>query len=99
MRGRREHELPVGIEELIEEIEQLFLGALLAGEQMDVVQEQCRRAAVARAPPVHAVSVDRRDQLIDEALRRETRDDRVLLLRQLETDGIEQVCLDRKSVV
>src|SRR5437899_1802654 len=93
VRGRREHQLPLGVEKLVEEIEELLLRPLFAGGQVDVVEQQRGAAAVARAPPVYAVAVDRADQLIDEPLRRETRHDRTTLLRQLEADRIQQVGL------
>src|SRR2546427_9443541 len=47
-----------------------LLGPLLAGDQMNVVEQQRRGATVAGPPPVHVVAVDRRDQLVDERLGR-----------------------------
>jgi hypothetical protein len=67
---RREDELPFGVDEMIEQIEQLLLGPFLAREQLDVVEQQRGRAPIARSPPIHAIAVDRGDQLVHERLSR-----------------------------
>jgi len=98
VRGRGEHQLPLGVEELVEEVEELLLRPFFAGKQVDVVEQQRGAAPVACAPPVHTVAVDRGDQLINEPLRREARNDRTALLRQLEADRMQQVCLAQTTL-
>src|SRR5207237_469019 len=46
---RREDELPLLVLEQVEQVEQLLLRALLARDEMDVVEQQRGRTAVARA--------------------------------------------------
>ena len=49
-RGRREHELPAGIDQAVEEHEQLVLRPVLGGDEVDVVEQERGRPAVARPP-------------------------------------------------
>ena len=91
MGGRREDQLAVRVEKLVEQVEELFLRAFLPRQELNVVEQERGGAAIACPPPIHAIPVDRRDQLVDEPLSRQTRDNRALLPGQLETDGVQQV--------
>src|SRR5258705_6238606 len=69
----------------VECVEELFLRALLTGEELDVVDEEPVEAAIALAELLALLSADRVDELVGEllarrvgdALLRMTRDDRV----------------------
>src|SRR5216684_3119539 len=98
MGGRREDQLAVRIEKLVEQVEELFLRAFLPGQELNVVEQERGGAAIACPPPIHAIPVDRRDQLVDERLSRQTGDNRALLLGQLETDGVQQVRLAESAL-
>ena len=54
--------------ERIEGVEELLLGALLVGEELDVVDQQHVDRPVALAEGGHAVETDRVDELVDELL-------------------------------
>ncbi len=64
--GRREDHLAARFGEDVEEQEQLVLGTLLVGDQMNVVEEQRRGPAVAGTPGPDGVAVDGLDELAGE---------------------------------
>ena len=73
-RVAREHDLLPGLGQRVEDVEQLFLRALLAGDELHVVDEQRVGGAVARAPPLDRAVLERGDQLVDESLRADAGD-------------------------
>jgi hypothetical protein len=63
--------LLLGLEEFVEGVEELLLDALLAGEEVDVVDEQDVDLAVALAELGERILLDGVDELVGELLRRE----------------------------
>ena len=90
----REDDLLAVLVDRIERVEELFLGAFLVRDELDVVDEQQVDPAVARPEVVDLALLDAGDELVgellaggvDHALARELRDDRV-------ADGVHQVGL------
>ena len=66
--ARNDELLALGVER-VEDVEQLFLRALLAGDELHVVEQQRVGLAIARAPTIDGALLQRRDQLVDEQLR------------------------------
>ena len=88
-------DLAAGLGERVEGVEELFLGPLLACDELDVVdQEEVDAVAVALTEAGHVARGDRRDQVIHEALGREVADaeGRVGLQRG-EAGGLHEVGL------
>ena len=80
--------------ERVERVEELFLRAVAAGEEVDVVDHQHVDVAVAVAELVHVAVLDRVDELVDEAVARQIEDARVgVALEHLLADGLQQVRL------
>ena len=65
------HDLLLRVVERVERVEELGLRAFLAGEELDVVDEQHVDAAVALAEVEDAVVADRVDHLVHEPLGRD----------------------------
>ena len=70
-----QHDLLVGLEQRVERVEELVLRAVLAGEELDVVDQQHVAAlAVLAAELVHLPVADAVDVLVHERLGREVQD-------------------------
>ena len=69
----REHELLARRVEVVEDVEELFLRALLARHELHVVDQQCVGRAVARTEPLDLSFLQRGDELVDEQLRTDAR--------------------------
>ena len=90
----RQHDLLALVVDGVEGVEELLLGPLLVGDELDVVDEQQVDPPVARPEVVDPALLDAGDELVgellagdvDDALAREARDDRV-------ADGVHQVRL------
>ena len=67
----RQDDLPVGLVEVVERVEELLEGFLLALEELDVVDQQHVDAAVTALERVPAVRMHRVDELVEERLRRD----------------------------
>ena len=89
-----EDHLVLALEQLVEGVEELFLRALLAGEELDVVDQQRIERAVRGLELVHRVVLQRPHHVADEALRVHVGDARlrVALLDQVR-DGVHQMGL------
>ena len=91
--GRQDDLLAVLVDR-VERVEELFLGPLLVGDELDVVDEQQVDAPVARAELVDLALLDAGDELVGELLARGVDD---ALAREaaehLVADGVHQVGL------
>ena len=88
------HDLLARLIELVEGVEELLLGALLAGDELDVVDHQNVDRAVARPELVGLLAHDRLDQLVGEALRRDVEHLEPVVCRQRPVaDGVQEVSL------
>ena len=67
----REDDLLMAVEERVEGVEKFLLGALLAAEELDVVDQEQVRLAVALAEFDQVVVLDRVDEFVDEEFARE----------------------------
>jgi hypothetical protein len=76
----REDHLPLGHEVLVG-VEELFLGALLAGQELDVVDQEEVDRAVPLAELRGLVVADRGDQVVGELLARQVLDPEVRVAR------------------
>ena len=93
-RSERQHDLLAVLVDRVERVEELFLGPLLVGDELDVVDEEEVDPAVAGPELVDLALLDRGDELVgellarrvDDALARELGDDLV-------ADGVHQVGL------
>src|SRR5207302_10033825 len=66
----REHELLPRFIECVERVKELLLRPFFSREELDVVEEKGVDLPVAVAKLLHTVVTDRRDQLVDEGIRR-----------------------------
>ena len=90
----REDDLLARLVEVVERVEELFLRALLARDELDVVDQEQVDRAIARAELRRAVEANRVDELVGEALRREIDDGQAREeLGGLVADGVQQVRL------
>ena len=93
-RSERQHDLLAVLVDRVERVEELLLGPLLVGDELDVVDEEQVDPPVAGAELVDLALLDRGDELVrellgrgvDDALARELGDDLV-------ADGVHQVGL------
>ena len=63
-----EDDLPLGLVQRVEGVEELLLGLLVGGEELDVVDHQDVRVAVAVAELVQLAALDGLDEVVDERL-------------------------------
>src|SRR5437879_4128877 len=79
--------------ERIEGVEELFFGAVLAGQKLNVVDEQHVDGAVLVAELAHARGGDGTDDLVGELFRRQV-DDALArkTVMDLMADGVHEVC-------
>ncbi len=78
----------------VEGVEELLLGAFLAGDELDVVDQQDVDAPVALAELLGLLSADRVDELVGELLARRVGDPLLRVARQDRVpDGVHQVRL------
>jgi hypothetical protein len=83
--------------EVVEDVEQLLLRPLLAGDELHVVDEQHVGRPIAGAEALDLSFLERGDQLVDEQLRADAGHARraVAATRELVADRVEQVRLPR----
>ena len=88
----RQDDLAVAVEQGVEGVEELFLGTILAGEELDVIDQQGVRLAEAPAE-LHQLSVlDGRNELVGELLGGHINDlGALLLLHDAVADGMQEV--------
>ena len=87
-------DLLLRVVERVEDVEELLLGAVLAGDELDVVDEQDVDRAVLLAEGGQAIEADGVDHLVDEAIGRDVEDVEALLAGQdVVADGVHQVRL------
>ena len=90
----REHDLAAGLVERVEGVEELLLEALLALEELDVVDEQEVVVAVALLEALDALVAERVDEVVDERLARHVAHRHVPgVLHHVLRDRLEQVRL------
>ena len=90
----RDDDLLVGIVEGVEGVEELFLGGLLARDELDVVHQQQVGHAVLHPEVLGAAGADGRDQLVGELLTGDIHDDEVGVgALDLGLDGRQQMGL------
>ena len=91
----RDDDLLVGLVERVERVEELFLRLRLAGEKLDVVdEEQVAPLAVARAELVHPLVLERLHELVHEPLGADVDDARArALLADAVRDRVDEVRL------
>ena len=77
----RKHDLFMPVEERVEGVEKFFLRALLAAEELDVVDQEQIGLPIAFAEFHQLVVLDRVDEFVDEKLARKIHDLRVFLFR------------------
>ncbi len=95
----RQDDLLSGLEQVVEGVEELLLDALLAGEELDVVEQHDVGVAVALAELDHPVLLQRLDEVVRELLGREVGDARVRVVAQDGVpDGVHQVGLAEAGV-
>ena len=63
-----EHQLPAGVVERVEGVEELLLGLGLAGEELDVVDQEHVDVAVEALEAVERLAVERGDEAVGERL-------------------------------
>ena len=92
--ARDDELLAVGVQR-VEYVEQLFLRALFARDELHVVEQQRRCRAISRAPAVDGAFLKRADQLVDEELCGHARDRRSASCSMHEpiADRVEQMRL------
>ena len=89
-----EHDLLVRLVDRVEGVEELLLSLLLAGDELDVVDQQQLHVAVAVAERRHAVIADGLDQFVDEGLGGEVHDPRPgVALEETVADRVQQMGL------
>ena len=95
-----EHDLAAGLVEGVERVEQLLLEALLALDELDVVDEQhVGRVAVLAPEGVLGAVPDRLDVVVEERLGRDVADQEVGVVLPHEVgDGLEEVGLAQAGV-
>ncbi len=87
-------DLPVLLVQRVEGVEELLLRAVLAGQEMDVVDDEQVRVAVSMAEVARLVALDGGDELVDEGVAGEVKDARFRLgCQHALGDGLEQVRL------
>ncbi len=75
-------------------MEELLLGALLVGQELDVVDQQHVDRAIALAKPRHAVEPQRADEVVDELLGRQVHQLELgPAAQELVADGVQQMGL------
>mgnify|MGYP003602457872 CR=1 FL=1 len=87
------HDLLVAVEQRVEGVEELLLDALLAAEELHVVDQQHVHAAVLLAELHQRVVRQRVDVLVGEFLGRHVRDARAGLEPRIVADGVHEVRL------
>ena len=93
-RVARDDDLLSRLVEVVERVEELFLGPLLARDELDVVDQEQVDRAIARAELGGAIVADRVDQLVGESLRGEIRDRHAREeAHGLMTDGVQEMRL------
>ena len=94
-----EHDLPAGLVDGVERVEELFLRGLLALEELDVVHQQQVDFAVAAAELAHLAGLDGGDELVGELLGADVREaERRGAAQQLVGDGLHEVRLAESGV-
>ncbi len=89
-----DHDLLHGLVQRVEGVEELFLGAFLLGQELDVVHQQHVHVAELVAEADHLVVTQRVDHLVGELLAGDVADGRLgLAALDLVTDGLHQVGL------
>ena len=89
-----EHDLLLRVVQRVEGVEELGLRAFLAGDELDVVDEQHVDAAVALAEIEHAVVADRVDHLVHEPLGRDVGQlQMTVVLQHVVADRVHQMRL------
>src|SRR5262249_35572150 len=92
--GGRHHELVPRVVEVVEVVEYLVVGAPVAGDEVDVVDEEEIDGAVLGAKLGCAVVADGVDEVVREPLRREIEQAKLWIEpRDLVTDSVQQVSL------
>ena len=82
------------LEQLVEGVEKLLLGAFFAAEDLDVVDQQHVGRAVVPVERLHAVELDAVDHLVHEALAGDVDDLHAgVVIHQRAADGVHQVRL------
>ena len=90
----REHELPPGLIQGVERVEELLLGAGLAGEELDVVDEQDVGVAVGVLEGVDRLGAQRADEVVGEGLGGGVADGgTTAVVQDVVADGMEEVGL------
>jgi hypothetical protein len=79
--------------ENVEQVEELFLGSLLASEQVHVIEQQGGGSPIALAPGLDPIPVDRIEQLVDKLLRRKTGDPCIWSTGELIANRVQEVRL------
>ena len=96
-RGRAvgaDDDLLLGVVQGVEDVEELLLGAVLAGDELDVVDEEHVHLAVLLAEGGQAVEADRVDHLVDEAIGGDVAEVQALLAGlDVVPDGVHEVGL------
>ena len=86
--------LLLSFEQRVEGVEELFLRTLLAGEELDVVDQQRVERAIRVLEFADGVVLQRAHHVADESLRMHVRDARILVARaDLIADGVHEVRL------
>ena len=87
-------DLLVGAVERVERVEEFLLESFLAGDELDVVDEQHVDVAITASKRVRGVLADRVDVFVHERLGGHVAHHVVLIVRvDVVADGVEQVCL------
>jgi hypothetical protein len=90
----RDDDLPVRLVEVVERVKELLLGALLARDELDVVDQQEIDGAIPVPEVGRLVVADGADQLVGELLGREVLDTELRVgASDLMADGVEEVRL------
>ncbi len=89
-----DHDLLLRVVEGVEDVEELLLRPILAGDELDVVDQEHVDQAVLLAKGLEAIEADRVDHLVDEAVGRDVEDVQPLLARQdVVADRVHEVGL------
>jgi len=91
---RANNNLAVGLEELVERVEKLFLGALFVGQEVDVIDDEHVRVAVAVTELAHLAGGDGLDELVHKAFARNINNPEIrLLVQDALTNRLQEVRL------
>ncbi len=85
-----------GVDQMIKGMEELLLGPLLLGQEMDVIDDEDVRESISISEEFDLIAPDRRDELVDKSLAGDVADFGVRpALQDLMANGLKKVSLSK----